>query len=132
MQSENGKDGRPQGPNTKVTIIKPFYFGKYEVTQEQWQAVMGSNPSSYKGSNLPVEQVSWNAAQGFLTNPFRSGDFRVVAVAPEFSASIRARRKSRFFGEASCKSLTSAMSAGLGQSAICRRTADQPEARFGI
>jgi hypothetical protein len=55
-------------PVTKVTITRPFYFGKYEVTQAQWQAVMGSNPSYYKGTNLPVEQVSWNAAQGFLTN----------------------------------------------------------------
>ena len=55
-------------PVTKVTITQPFYFGKYEVTQAQWQAVMGSNPSYYKGTNLPVEQVSWNAAQGFLTN----------------------------------------------------------------
>jgi len=63
------EDSRPdEKPVTKVSISKPFYFGKYEVTQEQWQAVMGSNPSYYKGTNLPVEQVSWNAAQGFLTN----------------------------------------------------------------
>ena len=55
-------------PVTKVTITQPFYFGKYEVTQEQWQAVMGNNPSHYKGTNLPVEQVSWNTAQVFLTN----------------------------------------------------------------
>ena len=55
-------------PVTKVTISQPFYFGKYEVTQEQWHAVMTNNPSHYKGTNLPVEQVSWNVAQGFLTN----------------------------------------------------------------
>ena len=55
-------------PVTKVTITQPFYFGKFEVTQEQWQAVMTNNPSYYKGTNLPVEQVSWNAAQSFLTN----------------------------------------------------------------
>src|SRR5688572_23155897 len=36
-------------PVTKVIITRPFYFGKYEVTQEQWQAVMGNNPSYYKG-----------------------------------------------------------------------------------
>ena len=63
------EDSRPdEKPATKVTITGTFYFGKYEVTQEQWQAVMGSNPSYYKGTNLPVEQVSWNSAQGFLTN----------------------------------------------------------------
>ena len=55
-------------PVTKVTLTRPFYFGKYEVTQEQWQSVMSTNPAYYKGTNLPVEQVSWNAAQGFLTN----------------------------------------------------------------
>ena len=45
---------------------KHFRLGKYEVTQEQWQAVMGSNPSYFKGATLPVEQVSWDDVQGFL------------------------------------------------------------------
>jgi len=51
-----------------VTISKPFYLGKYEVTQEQWVAVMGSgnNPSKNKGRTNPVEQVSWNDAQEFI------------------------------------------------------------------
>ncbi|MDR0375792.1 MAG: SUMF1/EgtB/PvdO family nonheme iron enzyme, partial [Treponema sp.] len=42
-----------------VTISKPFYIGKYEVTQKEWVEVMGSNPSYFKGDNLPVESVSW-------------------------------------------------------------------------
>jgi formylglycine-generating enzyme required for sulfatase activity len=46
-------------PIHSVTISKPFYIGKYEVTQKEWVAVMGSNPSYFKGDNLPVEQVSW-------------------------------------------------------------------------
>ena len=50
----------------KVTITKPFYLGKYEVTQEQWEAVMGSNPSHFKGPKNPVEQVSWDNCQQFL------------------------------------------------------------------
>jgi len=53
-------------PVHKVTITKPFYLGKYEVTQAQWQTVMGSNPSKFKSPTNPVEQVSWNDAQGFL------------------------------------------------------------------
>jgi formylglycine-generating enzyme required for sulfatase activity len=53
-------------PIHKVTISKPFYMGKYEVTQEQWQAVMGSNPSNFKGPKNPVEMVSWNDCQEFL------------------------------------------------------------------
>ncbi|GHU49969.1 hypothetical protein FACS1894200_09180 [Spirochaetia bacterium] len=47
-------------PVHQVTISKPFYMGKYEVTQKEWVEVMGSNPSNWKGDNLPVEQVSWN------------------------------------------------------------------------
>ncbi len=56
-------DERPQ---RRVLITKPFEIGKYEVTQEQWQAVMRSNPSSFKGVNLPVTNVSWNDAQEFI------------------------------------------------------------------
>jgi formylglycine-generating enzyme required for sulfatase activity len=50
----------------KVRITKPFYLAKYEVTQGQWEAVMGSNPSEFKGPKDPVENVSWNDCQAFL------------------------------------------------------------------
>jgi formylglycine-generating enzyme required for sulfatase activity len=53
-------------PVHKVNITKPFYLGKYLVTQRQWQAVMGSNPSRFKGPQNPVEQVSWKDCQVFL------------------------------------------------------------------
>jgi hypothetical protein len=45
--------------------VSSFYIGKYEVTQKEWVAVMGSYPSSFKGDNLPVEQVSWYEAVEF-------------------------------------------------------------------
>jgi formylglycine-generating enzyme required for sulfatase activity len=48
-----------------VTLTKPFYMGKFEVTQEQYQQVMGNNPSHFQGRDLPVEQVSWDDAQEF-------------------------------------------------------------------
>ncbi len=47
-------------PMHEVRISKSYYMGKYEVTQAEWEAVIGSNPSEFKGDNLPVEQVSWN------------------------------------------------------------------------
>ena len=50
----------------KVEITKDFQMGRTEVTQGQWYAVMGNNPSSKKGPNLPVEQVSWDDVQSFL------------------------------------------------------------------
>ena len=54
-------------PIHRVRISKPFYMGKYEVTQAQWETVMGTNPSQFKGHpNRPVENVSWNEVQEFI------------------------------------------------------------------
>jgi formylglycine-generating enzyme required for sulfatase activity len=53
-------------PAHKVTISQPFYLGKYEVTQQQWEAVMGDNPSVFKGPQNPVENVLWAQCQAFL------------------------------------------------------------------
>ena len=50
----------------KVTITQGFWLGKYELTQKQWEAVMGTNPSNSKGANRPVEQVSWEDVQGYI------------------------------------------------------------------
>ncbi len=54
-----------QTPQHRVTITKPFYMGRYEVTQAQWESVMGENPSYYTGDSLPVEQVSWKKCVDF-------------------------------------------------------------------
>lgn len=56
----------PRRNQVEVTLTKGYWMGKYQVTQAHWQAVMGANPSHFKGDNLPVEQVSWNDAQAFL------------------------------------------------------------------
>jgi formylglycine-generating enzyme required for sulfatase activity len=55
-------------PLHKVQITRPFEIGKYEVTQAQWQAVMGSNPSTVKGDNRPVETISKEEAHQFLAH----------------------------------------------------------------
>jgi formylglycine-generating enzyme required for sulfatase activity len=66
MGSTNGNAN--EKPVHQVTISHSFYIGRYEVTQAQWQSVMGSNPSHFKdcGGNCPVEQVSWDDAQNFI------------------------------------------------------------------
>jgi formylglycine-generating enzyme required for sulfatase activity len=65
--SDSDKDARgAEKPQHQVRITKPFYLGKYEVQQEQWEAVMGNNPSTFKGAKNPVEQVSWDDCQKFL------------------------------------------------------------------
>jgi formylglycine-generating enzyme required for sulfatase activity len=67
MGSPSGENGRDsdEGPQTRVTLSKGYWLGKHEVTQAQWQALMGNNPSNSKGSSLPVENVSWNDAMEF-------------------------------------------------------------------
>ncbi len=55
-----------ENPPHAVRITKDFELGRYEVTQAQWQAVMGTNPSQFKGDALPVETVTWNDVQEFL------------------------------------------------------------------
>jgi len=67
----------------EVTLTKPFYMGKYEVTQEQWQAVMGDNPSLAKGAKLPVNKLSWNDCQQFINklNAKSNGGYRLPTEA---------------------------------------------------
>jgi formylglycine-generating enzyme required for sulfatase activity len=55
-------------PVHRVTIAEGFYMGKYQVTQAQWQALRGNNPSHFKGENLPVEQVDSHHASLFVRN----------------------------------------------------------------
>jgi formylglycine-generating enzyme required for sulfatase activity len=65
MGSENGESN--EKPMHQVAIREGFYMGKYEVTQAQWQQVMGSNPSNFENCDqCPVERVSWNDAQEFI------------------------------------------------------------------
>ena len=66
MGSPPDEEGRydDEGPTHRVTIPE-FWMGRYEVTQRQWRAVMGANPSEFKGDDLPVETVSWDDAREF-------------------------------------------------------------------
>jgi formylglycine-generating enzyme required for sulfatase activity len=72
-----------QGKQHEVTLTKPFYMAKYEVTQEQWEAVMGNNPSEIKGVKLPVTQVSWEDCQEFIKklNKKTDGGYRLPTEA---------------------------------------------------
>ncbi|MCA8989873.1 MAG: formylglycine-generating enzyme family protein, partial [Planctomycetaceae bacterium] len=63
MGSDSGNSD--ESPTHQVTLTKPFEIGVYEVTQEQFQIVMGTNPSKFEGDKNPVEMVSRNAAVRF-------------------------------------------------------------------
>jgi len=66
MGSPESELGRNKGETQHlVKITKPFYLGVHEVTQQQYEKVMGTNPSSYKGDTKPVEMVNWDEAVAF-------------------------------------------------------------------
>ncbi len=83
-----GDESSDQTPTHSVTLSS-YYICKYEVTQALWRSVMGSNPSKFKGDNLPVEQVSWNDCQTFINrlNSYTGRNFRLPTEAEwEFAA----------------------------------------------
>ena len=89
MGSENGRDN--EKPVRRVQISKPFYLGKYPVTQAQWETVMGNNPSRFKGDpNRPVETVSWNDAQQFLRKLSARERGKPIAYRPKRSGNMPA------------------------------------------
>ena len=91
-QQEHDDDEKP----THRVSLSSFYIGKYEVTQALWKAVMGSNPSDWKGDNLPVENVSWNDCQTFLRklNAMTGKNFRLPTEA-EWEFAARGGNRSR-------------------------------------
>jgi formylglycine-generating enzyme required for sulfatase activity len=83
-------------PVHQVTLTNAFYLGRYEVTQSQWVATVGSNPSFFQGSSdsasRPVEQVSWNTIQGYLS----ATGFRLPTEA-EWEFACRAGTQTPFY-----------------------------------
>jgi len=90
-----------QRPRHKVKINQDFYLGKYEVTQAQWKAVMGKNPSLYDlcGENCPVDSVSWNDAKKFIEKLNQKNDgfkYRLPTEA-EWEYAARAGTETDYF-----------------------------------
>ena len=87
-----------QRPQHQVEISKPFYIGRTEVTQAQWVAVMGSNPSKFVNPQRPVEQVSWDDVQTFIRK-LNSAEGKVVYRLPteaEWERACRAGGKTSY------------------------------------
>ncbi|CAN5607872.1 formylglycine-generating enzyme family protein [soil metagenome] len=85
-------------PGFNVTIEQPFYIGKFEVTQEQWEKVMGNNPSYFQGKKVngqasfhPVENISWNVAKKFVKKLSRLDKEHNYRLPTEFEWEYAAR-----------------------------------------
>jgi formylglycine-generating enzyme required for sulfatase activity len=90
-----------EGPQHEVTISNPFYLGVTEVTQTQYQAVMGANPSQFKGPTNPVERVSWHEAVEFCRRlSEKAGKIFRLPTEAEWEYACRAGTKTRYsFGD---------------------------------
>ena len=93
---EQGSDADSDEKPAHSMTLSDYYIGQTEVTQALWQAVMGSNPSNWKGDNLPVETVSWNDCQQFIEklNQLTGRKFRLPTEA-EWEYAARGGNKSR-------------------------------------
>ena len=101
FSNKKPRGARDEFPQHQVTLTKPFYMGKYEVTQEQWIEIMGKNPSDYKGKKVPVTCVSWNDCQEFIKklNGITKGKYRLPTEA-EWEYACRAWTKTVYsFGD---------------------------------
>ena len=97
MGSPEGEGSDNEKPQHKVTVPE-FWMGKYPVTQAQYSAVIGKNPSHFKGKNLPVEQVNWNDAIEFCKRLSRKTgkSYRLPSEA-EWEYACRAGTTTRYF-----------------------------------
>ena len=94
--SEQGSDDSDDEKPVHSVTLSSYYIGKTEVTQALWKAVMGSNPSYWKGDNLPVECVNWNDCQEFIRklNAITGQNFRLPTEA-EWEFACRGGNNSR-------------------------------------
>ncbi len=93
---EQGSEAQDDEKPAHQVRLSSFSIGKYEVTQEEWEAVMGNNPSKYKSAKHPVEEVSWNDAQEFISklNTMTGKKFRLPTEA-EWEYAARGGNRSK-------------------------------------
>lgn len=97
-EEEDYRD-RDEGPQRQVTVSNEFYMGVYEVTQEQWKEVMGTEPFYFKGDDLPAEKISWTNANKFVEelNRMEGTDKYRLPTEAEWEYAARAGTSTAYF-----------------------------------
>ena len=124
MGSSAGVGMDHERPQHRVEITSPFYLGKHEVTQAQWSKITGMNPSYFKGSDQPVESVSWGDVQKFIVelNAVTGQEFRLPTEA-EWEYACRAGSSTQYY--------FSGDEEGLGEYAWCSDNAKNSTHQVG-
>lgn len=106
QMGSNDSDAYDSEKPVHSVMVSSFYMGETEVTQALWKAVMGGNPSNFKGDNLPVDQVSWNDCQEFIRklNGLTGKNFRLPTEA-EWEYAARGGNKSKGYKYAGSNSI---------------------------
>lgn len=92
--SEQGSDANDNEKPVRDVRVDSYYIGACEVTQAQWEKVMGSNPSYFKGADLPVESVSWEEAHAFCRELSRmTGKTYVLPTEAQWEYAARGENK---------------------------------------
>jgi hypothetical protein len=126
----NGFCWEYEAPQHKVIISKPFYLGKYEVIQKQWQTLMGYNHSKAKGDGLPATNISRNNAVTFtkkLNEKEGVDKYRLPSEA-KWKYAIKARTDTRYFWENNGEDETKSQYAWLGKYKIQKVGQKKPNA----
>jgi hypothetical protein len=116
-----------------VTITRPYYLGKVELTQAQWQAVMGDNPSTFKGIEYPVESVGWTDAAVFCEKA--AGKLGLPIRLPteaEWEFACRAGTTGAFGESSEIKALDAAGWYGGNSGARLHRVGEKSPNRWGL
>ncbi|MDD2716396.1 MAG: SUMF1/EgtB/PvdO family nonheme iron enzyme [Candidatus Wallbacteria bacterium] len=125
MGSPKGEGRDDEHPQHKVIITRPYYLGKYEVTQQQWLSVMDENPSGFASPERPVERITWAETYEFASrlDKLGRGNFEIPTEA-EWEYACRAGSHTQFFwGDSSAEIASFCNFADLnaGQSSIFHR-----------
>jgi formylglycine-generating enzyme required for sulfatase activity len=137
MGNENPPTDQTVGetPSHRVCIDKPFYLGETEVTQKQWEDVMGNNPSKNKVEDKPVDRVSWNDVQEFIKklNAKEGGNYFRLPTEAEWEYAARAGSDDDYsFGDSPGSLATYAWFGNLGYKGSPHEVAQKEPNAWGL